>query len=157
MPPIHWLFVGDGDEKPVLWRDCRRRCVRMSTFCHRKRGTKLPDVLAAGDVGLVAVKAAMQGLLAPSKLYGCWQRGVIAYIGPQEGRIPLLLRECEIGLSVRNGQGQNFCRRFGRWLRIRCAGSGWQKLARQLAETRFLTNHRDGTARAASFDVVGSR
>lgn len=158
MPPIHWLFVGDGDEKAGL---VARLPTAMRPYVHflpPQARHELPDVLAAGDVGLVAVKAAMQGLLAPSKLYGLLAAGrVIAYIGPQEGRIPLLLRECEIGISVRNGQGPELLQALWalaadsvRWKRM-------AKLARQLAETRFDKPIAMAQHERLLFDVVGSR
>ncbi len=138
MPPIHWLFVGDGDEKASLLTripDSLRRYVHALPPQARNQ---LPDVLAAGDVGLIAVKAKMQGLLAPSKLYGLLAAGrPIAYIGPASGRIPALLRELDLGVSVRNHQAPELLVGLralqadaGRWAEI--AGR-----ARWLAETRF--------------------
>jgi len=96
--------------------------------------------------------------LAPSKLYGLLAAGrVIAYIGPQEGRIPSLLRECEIGISVRNGQGPELLQALWalaadsvRWKRM-------AKLARQLAETRFDKPIAMAQHERLLFDVVGSR
>jgi colanic acid biosynthesis glycosyl transferase WcaI len=100
--------------------------------------SKLGEVLAAGDVGLISVKAEMQGLLAPSKLYGLLAAGrPLAYIGPECGRIPALLRQYDLGVAVRNGDGAVL---FAGLVAIQQDPARWQsmsQLARQLAETRF--------------------
>jgi len=137
-PPIHWLFVGDGDEKARL---LARVPDAMRPYVHSlppQARPKLGEVLAAGDIGLVSVKAEMQGLLAPSKLYGLLAAGrPLAYIGPERGRIPALLREHDLGIAVRNGEGAAL---LAGLRMIMEDPSRWQRmstLARHLAETRF--------------------
>lgn len=138
VPPLHWLFVGDGDEKARLWA---RIPSKMQPYVHAlppQARSKLGEVLAAGDVGLISVKAEMQGLLAPSKLYGLLAAGrPLAYIGPECGRIPALLRQYDLGVAVRNGDGAVL---FAGLVAIQQDPARWQsmsQLARQLAETRF--------------------
>jgi colanic acid biosynthesis glycosyl transferase WcaI len=138
VPPLHWLFVGDGDEKARLWA---RIPSKMQPYVHAlppQARSKLGEVLAAGDVGLISVKAEMQGLLAPSKLYGLLAAGrPLAYIGPDRGRIPALLRQYDLGVAVRNGDGVGL---FAGLVAIQQDPARWQRmsqLARQLAETRF--------------------
>jgi glycosyltransferase involved in cell wall biosynthesis len=99
---------------------------------------RLSDVLSAGDVGLISVKAAMQGLLAPSKLYGLLASGrPIAYIGPARGRIPALLRDEELGLSVRNGDGNALILGLRQLAQDATRWHAMARRARELAETRF--------------------
>lgn len=158
LPPIHWLFVGDGDEKAWL---VARIPSQVRPFVHLlppQARHELPDVLATGDVGLISVKAAMQGLLAPSKLYGLLAAGrPIAYIGPGQGRIPHLLSAVDVGLSVRNGQGAELLRGLRE---VQADASRWERmatLARQLAETRFDKPFAMAQHEQVLLDVVGSR
>lgn len=137
-PPIHWLFIGDGDEKAGLIAripDALRPLVHVLPPQAR---SQLPDVLAAGDVGLISVKAEMEGLLAPSKLYGLLAAGrPIAYIGPACGRIPALLRDVDLGISVRNREADALVAGLRA---LQADPVRWDAIstrARMLAETRF--------------------
>ncbi len=137
-PPIHWLFVGDGDEKARLLARVPESLRPLVHSLPPQARSKLGEVLAVGDVGLVSVKAAMQGLLAPSKLYGLLAAGrPVAYIGPSEGRIPSLLREHDLGVAAKNGEGAVLLDGLRRIARDPQRWQHMSALARHLAETRF--------------------
>lgn len=137
-PPIHWLFVGDGDEKAKLLARIPTNLHGLVHSLPPQARARLADVLSAGDVGLISVKAAMQGLLAPSKLYGLLASGrPIAYIGPERGRIPALLRDEELGISVRNGDGAALLWGLRQLAQDPMRWRAMAARARELFETRF--------------------
>lgn len=137
-PPIHWLFVGDGDEKARLLASVPSNMRGLVHSLPPQARARLSDVLSAGDVGLISVKAAMQGLLAPSKLYGLLASGrPIAYIGPARGRIPALLRDEDLGLSVRNGDGNALILGLRQLAQDATRWHAMARRARELAVTRF--------------------
>lgn len=152
-PQIHWLFVGDGDEKARL---LARIPTNLHSVVHSlppQARARLADVLSAGDVGLISVKAAMQGLLAPSKLYGLLASGrPIAYIGPDKGRIPALLRDEELGISVRNGDGNAL---LSGLRQLAQDPKRWQTMASHAREL-FVTRFDKPLAMAAHAHVIES-
>ncbi|MCS6915521.1 MAG: glycosyltransferase family 4 protein [Myxococcales bacterium] len=100
--PIEWLFIGDGPQR--AWVQEQARGLSRVHFLPPQARCRLRDVLTAGDVGLVTLEAGLDGLLVPSKLYGLLAAGrPVLYVGPPAGRVAELLREEEIGESVRNG------------------------------------------------------
>lgn len=105
-PPIHWLFVGEGDEKARFWQRLPPAARAFVFSLPPQARGELSGLFAAADVGLISVRAQMEGLLCPSKLYGWLAAGrPIAYIGPARGRIAGLFDEMDLGVSVRNGDG----------------------------------------------------
>lgn len=137
-PPIHWLFVGDGDEKARFLAAVPEPLRKNVHALPPQARSELSDVLAAADVGLISVKANMEGLVAPSKLYGLLAAGrPIAYIGPSRGRIPALFREMDLGVCVPPHDGPALLRGLRA---LQADPARWQTIAetcRRLAQTRF--------------------
>ncbi|MFO0577172.1 MAG: glycosyltransferase family 4 protein [Polyangia bacterium] len=140
--PLHWLFVGDGEQKarllaavPPALRD------RVHSLPPQAR-SELRDVLTAGDVGLVTLRAEMAGLMAPSKLYGLLAAGCpVVYVGPEAGRIPQLLAEEPVGVALRNGDAAGLLRALRELAAQPERRQAMAQRARELAETRYDRTH----------------
>ncbi|HVS74672.1 MAG TPA: glycosyltransferase family 4 protein [Candidatus Acidoferrales bacterium] len=98
-PGIGLVFVGEGAERDrlaALASGCKS--VRFLPFFPR---SKIPSVMAAGDVHVITVKRALEGAVVPSKLYGILAAGkpllVAAPAGCDAARIAVA-RGC--GLAV---------------------------------------------------------
>jgi colanic acid biosynthesis glycosyl transferase WcaI len=72
-PDVSLVFVGDGAQ--------RDRLVALADGCKSIRflpffpATKIPSVMAAGDVHVITVKKGLEGVVVPSKLYGVLAAG----------------------------------------------------------------------------------
>ncbi len=72
-PDLGLVFVGDGAQ--------RDRLVGLADGCKSIRflpffpATKIPSVMAAGDVHVITVKKGLEGVVVPSKLYGVLAAG----------------------------------------------------------------------------------
>jgi glycosyltransferase involved in cell wall biosynthesis len=136
--PLHWLFIGDGEQKarllaavPPGLRD------RVHSLPPQAR-SELRDVLTAGDVGLVTLRAEMAGLMAPSKLYGLLAAGCpVVYVGPEAGRIPQLLAEEPVGVALRNHDAAGLLRALRELAAQPLRRTAMAQRARELAETRY--------------------
>lgn len=136
--PLHWLFVGDGEQKAPFQAAARAALPGRVHFLPPQAQDALNDVLAAGDAGLITLRAGLAGLMAPSKLYGLLAAGrPVVYVGPRRGRIPELLSAEPVGAAIENGDGAGLLAavralRDDPARRARCAAT-----ARRLAEDRF--------------------
>jgi len=68
VPSIDVVFVGDGVNADVL----RDRGVRVEPY---RAAEQLAEVMAAGDVQIVAIRPGLEGLVVPSKLYTALAHG----------------------------------------------------------------------------------
>jgi colanic acid biosynthesis glycosyl transferase WcaI len=72
-PDVGLVFVGDGAQ--------RDRLVALANGCKSIRflpffpASKIPSVMAAGDVHVITVKKGLEGVVVPSKLYGTLAAG----------------------------------------------------------------------------------
>jgi glycosyltransferase involved in cell wall biosynthesis len=108
---IHWLFVGDGEQRQHLVRSVPSALRRNVHLLPPQARAELPAVLSAGSVGLVTLKPELYGLLAPSKLYGLLGAGCpVVYVGPRHGRIPELLAREPVGVAIDNGDAAGLLR-----------------------------------------------
>ncbi len=90
-PGIGLVFVGEGAQ--------RDRLVSLAEGCTSIRflpffpGSKIPSVMAAGDVHVVTVKNGLEGVVVPSKMYGILAAGkpilAVADAGSDVSRIVL--------------------------------------------------------------------
>ena len=101
---LHWLFVGDGEQRQRLVAQVPAALRAVVHFLPPQARGELRSVLTAGSVGLVTLKSELAGLVAPSKLYGLLSAGCpIVYVGPPRGRIPELLATETVGVALENG------------------------------------------------------
>jgi glycosyltransferase involved in cell wall biosynthesis len=135
---VHWLFIGDGPRRAELERRARESGAPHVTFLDYLPPDQLALGLTAADVHLITLEPALAGLLAPSKLYGVLAAGrPIAWVGPDDGRVPELIRDHGIGISVRNGDGHGLASGIRTLRNERSFRNAIELQSRQLHDTRF--------------------
>lgn len=68
-PGLHFLIVGEGASLPGLERAVSAKGLKNVTFLPPQPEADLPDLLATGDISLVALAAGAEGASMPSKTY----------------------------------------------------------------------------------------
>jgi glycosyltransferase involved in cell wall biosynthesis len=99
---------------------------------------RLADVLAVGDVHLVSLQPAMEGLVVPSKYYGVLAAGrPVLYVGDRDGDLAREIVRCDCGRVVAPGDSFELAREFHS---LRSDAAECRRLgarARQLLEARY--------------------
>jgi glycosyltransferase involved in cell wall biosynthesis len=104
------LFVGGGKRLPEL-RAAAEQFGDLFRFLPAQPLEGLSDALAAGDVHLITMRESVNGLIAPSKVYGALAAGrPIVFIGPQQSEVARLIREADVGCVVRPGEAERLTR-----------------------------------------------
>jgi len=93
------VFIGDGARKSELVRKAAEAPnVRFLPFFP---SDKLPDVLAAADIHIVAVRPGLDGLVVPSKLYPILMAGKpVLVVAPEASDAARIVREYGCGAVV---------------------------------------------------------
>lgn len=87
-----FLFVGEGVEADRL----RGAGVRVTPFRPKQ---EIPSVMKAGDLQLVSLKAGLEGLVVPSKVYSILAHGrPVLAVAPEESEIAQVVVEHRCGL-----------------------------------------------------------
>ena len=135
---LHWLFVGDGEQRQRLVAGIPPALRGVVHLLPPQARAELPAVLSAGSVGLVTLKAELAGLVAPSKLYGLLSAGCpVVYVGPRRGRIPELLATEAVGVALANGDAAGLLQALHRLRADEPARAAMAARARTLAVTRY--------------------
>ena len=101
---IRFEFVGRGKRRPYLEEQARQRALQNCTFSDYVPLDRLNESLNRADICIVTLKPGFEGLLVPSKIYGIMAVGrPVLYIGPDQGEIPSLIRNHQIGWIVPAG------------------------------------------------------
>ena len=137
-PGVRFLMIGGGVERDRLAERCRALELDNVVFRAFQPRERLRESLGVADVHLVSLRADMEGLVFPSKLYGVLAAGrPVIFIGDTEGEIARLLREEGCGVAV----AQNDAEALAQAVRAlaadpaRCAEMG--RRARALFEARY--------------------
>lgn len=93
------VFVGDGAQRPQLEAAAAgQKNVRFLPFFP---ASKIPSVLAAGDVHVITVKRGLEGVVVPSKLYGILAAGLpILAVAPPETDVSRIATEQGCGVAA---------------------------------------------------------
>ncbi len=75
LPDIHFVFIGDGVQRPLLESQARALGLRNVLFLPYQPREGLRDSFASADVFVVSLKAGLAGYIVPSKLYGILAAG----------------------------------------------------------------------------------
>lgn len=106
--PIQFVFIGGGAQLEELRN--RVQLLKLSNCCFLPYQEKqvLPYSLTACDLSLISVKAGMQDLVAPSKLYSALSSGrPIAAICPHDSYLNELINDnAKCGATFENGDSQ---------------------------------------------------
>jgi len=102
LPEALLVFVGDGARRHQAERLAEGAAnVR---FLPYQPKAELAASLSAADVHLVSLRAGLEGLLVPSKLYGILASGrPVCYIGPPTCEGAKVVRDNDLGWEGRNG------------------------------------------------------
>jgi glycosyltransferase involved in cell wall biosynthesis len=102
-----FVFVGGGHGKEIVEKAGLSN-VRSVTYQSREA---LADSLGAANLHVVTMGDAMLGIVHPSKIYGILaaQRPVL-YVGPLNSHVDIIVREHDLGWSVRHGDADNAVR-----------------------------------------------
>lgn len=98
VPEVCLLFVGEGQGKARLEEWICQEGLENVRFMSYQAKEHLRYSLSAGDIHLVTLRADMEGLSVPSKIYGILAVGrPVIFIGPEGSEVTQLLREAGCG------------------------------------------------------------
>lgn len=108
-PEIVFLFVGDGALKDKLIRARRSRGLRNVLILPFQPRSKVPEVLATADVGIVLLKKGKAGFSVPSKIYSLLASARPIIAGLEEtSEVARMIRESNSGFVVPPGDPKCF-------------------------------------------------
>lgn len=127
--PIQFVFIGGGAKRQTCIDLVKNLGLRNCRFLPYQEKQDLPYSLTACDLSLVSISPGMEGVVAPSKLYGILAAGrPVAIICEPYSYLPALVADANCGAAFNNGDG-----------------TGLAKFIRRLATDTQLT-HRMGIA-----------
>lgn len=99
---IQFVFIGGGAKQQI----CVQQDLPNCRFLPYQEKHVLPHSLTACDLSLVSISSGMEGLVAPSKLYGILAAGrPVAAICEPHSYLKSLLSEANCGATFNNGDG----------------------------------------------------
>jgi glycosyltransferase involved in cell wall biosynthesis len=102
--PIQFVFIGGGAGFQACQKQVEEWQLNNCKFLPYLDREDLPYSLTAADLSLVSMKAGMDGVIAPSKLYSVMASGsAVAAICPTESYLSQLVRDAGCGQSFENG------------------------------------------------------
>jgi glycosyltransferase involved in cell wall biosynthesis len=100
-PAYAFLMIGGGVKMRGLELEAHNAGLDSFRFLGYQPLTGLADSLAAGDVHVVSLLPALEGLIVPSKLYGILAAGrPVIFVGERDGEVAEVLREAGCGITV---------------------------------------------------------
>ena len=103
---IQFLFVGEGPRKAELQRQVHRRGLSNVAFLPFQPRARLAESLSAGDLHLVTMQSALEGLVVPSKLYGALAAGrPVLFLGPPGSEAAQVIDETDCGTVLPSPSG----------------------------------------------------
>jgi len=102
--PIRFVFIGEGAKRQTCVEQVSNLGLRNCQFLPYQEKQVLPYSLTACDLSLVSISPGMEGLVAPSKLYGILAAGrPVAVICEPHSYLRALVAEAECGAAFNNG------------------------------------------------------
>jgi glycosyltransferase involved in cell wall biosynthesis len=102
--PIQFVFIGGGAGFEACKQQANDLHLKNCLFLPYVSRKDLPYSLAAADLSLVSMKASMEGVIAPSKLYSVMASGrPVAAICPSESYLRQLIHDANCGDTFING------------------------------------------------------
>lgn len=102
--PIQFVFIGDGAKRLKCLKLVDEYRLTNCLFLPYQDKQDLPYSLTSCDLSLVSLSEGMEGLLAPSKFYGCLAAGrPIAVICEPRSYLKQLVQEAGCGAAFRQG------------------------------------------------------
>jgi glycosyltransferase involved in cell wall biosynthesis len=105
--PVQFIFITRGAKVKYCQDFVAEHQLHNCLFLPLQPKENLPYSLAACDLSLVTIDANMEGLVAPSKLYGCLAAGrPIAVVCEHHSYLRKILAEARCGQAFDNGDAQ---------------------------------------------------
>jgi len=138
---IVFLMVGGGVGMTALREEVDARRLRNVRFLPYQPRDRLCDSLAAGNVHLLSLLPAMEGLIVPSKLYGILAAGrPTLFVGDVDGEMARALAAGSCGMSVPLGAGGALAAAIERAADDPVAVDRMGQAARRLFDERYSLN-----------------
>ncbi|MEJ8566878.1 glycosyltransferase family 4 protein [Elongatibacter sediminis] len=139
---IAFVFVGGGAEQQGLKAFVESKGLRNTMFFPLQPRDRLRHSLAAADLHLVTLKAGMEDLVMPSKLYGVWAAGrPVAFVGEPDSAVARLIRESGTGLAFTHGDAAGLVQAIEALADEPASRAEQGRNARRLFEQRFTRAH----------------
>ncbi|MGL5083032.1 MAG: glycosyltransferase family 4 protein [Microcoleaceae cyanobacterium] len=104
--PVQFVFIGGGAKREFCMSKVKELGLENCLFLDYQEKADLPYSLTACDLSLVSVSVGMEGLVAPSKLYGILAAGrPVAAICEPHSYLRQLIKEAKCGATFNNGAG----------------------------------------------------
>ncbi len=104
-PRVLLLFIGDGTRRAEA--EQLARGLPNVTFLGYQPYESLCHSLSAADVHLISLRAGLEGLLVPSKLYGALATArPVMFVGPEACEAARVIRENDLGWQGRPGDAK---------------------------------------------------
>ncbi|NJL02053.1 MAG: glycosyltransferase family 4 protein [Spirulinaceae cyanobacterium SM2_1_0] len=135
--PIEFVFIGRGAQLDACILQVQQKGLRNCRFLPFQDKSVLPYSLTACDLSLVSISPGLEGLVAPSKLYGILAAGrPVAAVCESHSYLRPLLATAQCGCAFDNGDAQslaNYIRKL----------AAQPELARALGQSgrRYLQQH----------------
>jgi len=156
-PEIHFLLIGEGAALQSLRADIERAGLTNVSFRPYQARESLRYSLGLADLHLVSLKAGMEDLVLPSKVYGALAAGrPVAFIGDPAGNMAKMLQAEGIGFAVAPENGAELAERILSLAKAPERLLTWQKNARALFEREFSRSDNTGCWRRLLQSQAGS-
>ncbi|PRD41613.1 glycosyltransferase WbuB [Phyllobacterium phragmitis] len=101
---IRFLFIGDGQQRPFVEAEVRRRGLSNVVLKPFQPAENLSESLCVADLHLVSLLPQLEYCIVPSKFYGVLAAGrPTIFIGDPDGEIASSVRTFECGEAVKPG------------------------------------------------------
>ncbi len=105
--PVQFVFIGAGAKLPICQDFVTEHGLTNCLFLPFQSKDVLPFSLTACDLTLVTISRDVEGLIAPSKFYGCLASGkAIAAICPSHSYLREIIVQAGCGRAIENGDAQ---------------------------------------------------
>lgn len=135
---IAFLFIGAGAQFKVVDAYVTKHGLRNVTMRPYQPREKLALSLGAGDLHLVSLTPALEGLIVPSKFYGIAAAGrATAFVGDANGEIGRIVARYDCGLSFSIGDAEGLARFIARMANDRAECMRLGQNARTAVDAEF--------------------
>ena len=109
--PIQFVFIGSGAKHELCQQTAKDLKLNNCTFLPYQDQKNLPYSLTACDLALVSIASGLEGVVAPSKLYGVMAAGrAIAAICESHSYLRQLIADAQCGACFDNNESQSLAR-----------------------------------------------
>lgn len=137
-PRTVFLFIGGGAQRRFVEHTADGLALRNVRFADYQPRELLGESLAVGDIHLVSLRAELEGLIVPSKVYGILAAGrPLVFVGAEDGEVGQLVRDRGVGFAVEAGHGSRLADTLLRLRDDQALRARMGEKARQVFEEQF--------------------